>query len=86
MLPLIEAALEGGASLASGEDPNWSKQLRNIPMIGPILYNWFGPGAENYNKQLETEPLIFNLRTKRFNEDADRGGKINPLTKLLYNK
>ena len=86
VLPLIEAALEGGASLASGEDPNWSKQLRNIPMIGPILYNWFGPGAENYNKQLETEPLIFNLRTKRFNEDADRGGKINPLTKLLYNK
>ena len=35
-----------------GEDnPDISPILRNVPGVGPIIYNWFGGGAEKYNER-----------------------------------
>jgi len=35
------------------EDPNFKKYLRAVPTVGPMLYNWFGGGAEKYNERVE---------------------------------
>jgi len=29
--------------------------MKDMPIIGPILYNWFGGGAEKYNRRLFRE-------------------------------
>jgi len=29
--------------------------LRNVPLVGPLIYNWFGGGAEKYNERLAKE-------------------------------
>ena len=83
VVPLVESLFEGGSKALLDKDPNWNKQLRSVPVLGPVLYNWLAGGAENYNKRLKTEPLMFNLRTKRFFEDADTSGKFNPMKTLF---
>ena len=49
--PIIDALFQAPFELAE-EDPNLEKYLRNIPVVGPMLYNWFGGGAEKYNERL----------------------------------
>lgn len=52
--PIIDAVLGGTAELTQ-EDPNLSQYARSIPVIGPMLYNWFLGGAEKYNERLAKE-------------------------------
>jgi len=33
-------------------DAKLEKYMRDIPGVGPFLYNWFGGGAEKYNERL----------------------------------
>ena len=49
--PIIDALFQAPFELAE-EDPNLKQYMRNIPVAGPMLYNWFGGGAEKYNKRL----------------------------------
>ena len=86
VVPLVDAIFEGATQGLFEEDPNWGLQLRAIPGMGSMLYNWFGGGAENYNKRLAKEPLIFNPSTKAFFQDADAGPKFNPAMELLFNQ
>ena len=52
--PILDAVFEGGAELA-GEDPDIAKYTRSIPVVGPLVYNWFLGGAEKYNERLAKE-------------------------------
>ena len=52
--PLIDAALKVG-SAPFQEDPNLAPLVRNVPLVGPIIYNWFAGGAEKYNERLAKE-------------------------------
>ena len=56
--PLIDAGVDLGKDLKDildgSADPEAAKTyLRSIPVIGPILYAWFGGGAEAYNERQE---------------------------------
>ena len=52
--PLIDAA--GGAVKEVGEDdPDFSKQLKSVPLVGPMMYYWFLGGAEKYNEKRKKE-------------------------------
>jgi len=52
--PIIDA-ITGLAAESVKEDPNANRYLRAMPLIGPMLYNWFGGGAEKYNERVEKE-------------------------------
>ena len=51
-LPYIDFVQGLGAESVK-DDPNIGKHLRPVPLIGPLLYNWFGGGAEKYNERME---------------------------------
>ena len=52
--PLIDAAV--GASVEAGkDDPDFSKQLKSVPLVGPMMYYWFLGGAEKYNEKRKKE-------------------------------
>ena len=52
--PLLDAA--GGAVKEVGEDdPDFSKQLKSVPLVGPMMYYWFLGGAEKYNEKRKKE-------------------------------
>ena len=52
--PLLDAA--GGAVKEVGEDdPDFSKQLKSVPLVGPMMYYWFLGGAEKYNEKKRKE-------------------------------
>ncbi len=38
-------------------EPQLEKFLPSIPGVGPLIYNWFGGGAEKYNERLFRESL-----------------------------
>lgn len=50
--PIIDAAFTLGKELPK-DDPKLEPVLRGIPLVGPIVYNWFGGGAEKYNERLD---------------------------------
>tara|TARA_R110000737_G_scaffold30687_2_gene49222 strand:- start:2658 stop:5618 length:2961 start_codon:yes stop_codon:yes gene_type:complete len=50
--PIVDA-ITGLAAESVKEDPNANRYLRAMPLIGPMLYNWFGGGAELYNERVE---------------------------------
>jgi len=50
--PLIDAVVTLGKELPK-DDPNLEPALKGIPVVGPMLYNWFGGGAEKYNERLD---------------------------------
>ena len=52
--PLIDSALKLGGGIAQGE-PEVEKILREVPIIGEFIYNWFGGGAEEYNERKAKE-------------------------------
>ena len=52
--PIIDAVTEGAVMLTD-EDADASRLLRSVPLFGPMLYNWFGGGAEKYNERMEKE-------------------------------
>ena len=52
--PIVDAAFKLGAAPLQ-DDPKLESTARAIPVIGPLLYNWFLGGAEKYNKRLKEE-------------------------------
>ena len=50
----IRPAFERGGYRKTDFD-DFSSALRAIPGVGPIMYNWFGGGAEQYNRRLRKE-------------------------------
>jgi hypothetical protein len=50
--PIIDAAVKLGTELPK-EDPNIETTLKAVPLVGPIVYNWFGGGAEKFNERLD---------------------------------
>lgn len=52
--PLIDSAMTLGKGIGE-EDDRAMTQLRAVPVVGPIVYNWFGGGAEAYNERLSKE-------------------------------
>jgi hypothetical protein len=52
--PLVDAVFTLGKGLGE-EDDRAMTQLRPLPVVGPIIYNWFGGGAEAYNERLSKE-------------------------------
>lgn len=52
--PVIDAALTLGTELPK-DDPKLEPVLRGVPFVGPLLYSWFGGGAEKYNERLRKE-------------------------------
>jgi hypothetical protein len=38
-----------------GEEVNLAKLTRELPLVGPIIYSWYGGGKENYNERLAKE-------------------------------
>ena len=56
--PLIDAA--GGVVKEAGEDdPDFSKQLKSVPLVGPMMYYWFLGGAEKFNEKRKKEKYNF---------------------------
>tara|TARA_R110002020_G_scaffold33980_4_gene103164 strand:- start:8911 stop:11856 length:2946 start_codon:yes stop_codon:yes gene_type:complete len=51
-LPYIDM-IQGLTADSVKDDPNVGRHLRALPLIGPLLYNWFGGGAEKYNERME---------------------------------
>ena len=37
------------------EDPDYSRALVGIPIVGRMFYNWFGGGAEKFNERLDED-------------------------------
>ena len=37
------------------DDYNWFKLSKELPVVGPIIYSWYGGGKENYNDRLASE-------------------------------
>ena len=54
--PVIDAAFKLGRELPK-EDPNIETTLKAVPVVGPVVYNWFGGGAEKYNQRLGAGPF-----------------------------
>ena len=48
--PIIDAALTLGGEVFE-DDPDVSKAVRGVPVVGNVVYNWFLGGAENYNER-----------------------------------
>lgn len=50
--PIIDSALTLGEEIFE-DDPDVSKAVRGVPVVGNVVYNWFLGGAENYNERQE---------------------------------
>lgn len=50
--PIIDAAFTLATELPT-EEPKLEPVLRGIPYVGPLVYSWFGGGAEKYNERLD---------------------------------
>ena len=48
--PIIDSALTLGGEVLE-DDPDVSKAVRGVPVVGNVVYNWFLGGAENYNER-----------------------------------
>lgn len=57
--PLIDSAFTLGdetiSAITEGEvnEDRLQKTLRSVPLVGPLVYAWFGGGAERYNERLD---------------------------------
>jgi len=52
--PYVEALVTLGKETFD-EDPDYSRALNGIPVVGRILYNWVGGGAEKFNERLDED-------------------------------
>ena len=48
--PIIDSALTLGGEVLE-DDPDVTKAVRGVPVVGNVIYNWFLGGAENYNER-----------------------------------
>ena len=51
-VPLISTAFQLGKELPK-DDPDLAIALKEIPVVGKLVYNWFGGGAEKHNERAE---------------------------------
>jgi len=51
--PIVDDLFKLGSDIAEGEDMEPFRYVRSVPVVGPLLYSWFGGGAENYNDRLD---------------------------------
>ena len=47
---MFDDAFKTISGLVEGEDPKYDTLIRNAPIFGTFIYNYFGPGIENYQK------------------------------------
>jgi hypothetical protein len=47
---MFDDAFKTISGLIEGEDPKYDTLIRNAPIFGTFIYNYFGPGIENYQK------------------------------------
>ena len=53
--PIIDAVVTLGMELTAEEEADFKPVLRGVPLVGPLLYSWFGGGAEAYNERQESK-------------------------------
>lgn len=56
--PLLETAKKGVAEakkMVGDEEYNYAKASRALPIVGPLVYSWFGGGRENFNERLDED-------------------------------
>jgi len=51
-VPLLSTVFQLGKELPK-DDPDLAIALKEIPVIGKLVYNWFGGGAEKHNERAE---------------------------------
>ena len=51
----IADAVGGVVQQSFKDDPKFSKQLKSVPIVGPMMYNWFLGGMEEYNTKRRKE-------------------------------
>jgi hypothetical protein len=57
-LGVLEVPFQAGIQATnelSGEDADWGKVVRPLPVVGPIFYNWLLGGAEKFNERQDQE-------------------------------
>lgn len=55
-MPLLESGkklTQESKKYMEDEEYNFAKASRAIPIVGPLVYSWFGGGRENYNERLD---------------------------------
>lgn len=52
--PYLESLIVLGGETFE-EDPDYSRALVGIPVVGRMFYNWFGGGAEKFNERLDED-------------------------------
>ena len=52
--PYLESLIVLGSETFE-EDPDYSRSLVGIPVVGRMFYNWFGGGAEKFNERLDED-------------------------------
>jgi hypothetical protein len=55
MITSTAGAIGETFSPSSRRGRDYEKFTKDVPVIGPIYYNWFGGGAEKYNRKLRRE-------------------------------
>ena len=53
--PYVEAVTTLVKESFGEDDPDYSRALNGIPVVGRILYNWLGGGAEKFNERLDED-------------------------------
>ena len=46
--PMVDAVTSASVQVTK-DDPNYAKQLKSVPLVGPMMYYWFLGGAEEHN-------------------------------------
>ena len=57
-VPVLDVAYKASKEYKKyqeGEEVNLAKLTRELPLVGPIIYSWYGGGKENYNERLAKE-------------------------------
>ena len=54
-LDLAQAVYKQGKKAVEGEEVNVFATTKSLPIVGPILYSWFGGGKENFNDRADAK-------------------------------
>ena len=59
VLPPLVAfeTLQGVSTELFEEEPDLAKKMKGLPLLGNIIYNFFGGGIEEYNDRLNRQRL-----------------------------
>lgn len=71
-MPLFDSAgklIKETAKAVEGEEYNLAKASRALPVVGPVIYSFYGGGAENFNTRQEAE--LWNKKLKSMGYEVD---------------